>query len=182
MKDFDYVITLCDITMELSKRLNDIVGITLSYNYKGAALFQLARYQESEKIYEAYFEHTIRSTKAVHDFLYPLEGILRNAKESNDLSLYNRAKSDLYEHLIILEKSAIDKELEHSLFDKDSAFSKLLVDLPESTVVEEEQLEEDVDNVSRDIIRILVSMAAADGVIDDLDRIGLLFHDCFIRI
>ena len=173
LKDFDYVITLCDITMELSKRLNDVVGITLSYSYKGAALFQLTRYQESENVYEAYFEHTIRSTKAVHAFLYPLEGILRNAKESNDFSLYNRAKSDLYEHLIILEKSAIDKELEHSLFDKDSAFSKLLVDLPELEEAEEGQLEVDVDYLSLDIIRILVSIAVADGVIDDYEKYDL---------
>ena len=173
LKDFDYVITLCDITMELSKRLNDGVGITLSYSYKGAALFQLKRYMESEKIYEAYFEHTIRSTRDVHAFLYPLEGILRNAKESNDLSLYNRAKSDLYEHLIILEKSAIDKELQHSLFDKESAFSKLLIDLPEPEVAEEGHLEEDVDNVSSDIIRILVAMAAADGVIDENEKYDL---------
>lgn len=173
LKDFDYVITLCGITMELSKRLNDFVGITLSYSYKGAALFQLKRYQESEKVYEAYFEHTIRSTREVFNFLYPLEGILRNAKELNDLSLYNRAKSDLYEHLIILEKSAIDKELEHSLFDKESAFSKLLVDIPEAAAVEEEHFEEDVDNVCYDIVRILVSIAAADGVIDNNEKYDL---------
>ena len=173
LKDFDYIITLSDITMELSKRLNDAVGITLSYSYKGAALFQLKRYHESEKVYEAYFEHTIRSTREVYDFLYPLEGILRSAKELDDLSLYNRAKSDLYEHLIILEKSAIDKELEHSLFDKESAFSKLLVDIPESAEVEEEHFEEDADNVSTDIIRILVAMAAADGIIDENEKYDL---------
>jgi tellurite resistance protein len=173
LKDFSYVITLCDITMELSKRLNDGVGITLSYSYKGAALFQLKRYQESEKIYEVYFEYTIRSTREVQNFLYPLEGILRNAKESKDLTLYNRAKSDLYEHLIILEKSAIDKELQHSLFDKESAFSKLLVDVPKSEIMVEENLEEDIDKVSTDIIRILVSMAAADGLIDENEKYDL---------
>ena len=79
----------------------------------------------------------------------------------------------MYEHLIILEKSAIDKELEHSLFDKESAFSKLLVDIPESAEVEEEHFEEDADNVSTDIIRILVAMAAADGIIDENEKYDL---------
>ena len=149
------------------------MGITLSYSYSGAALYQLERYQESHKIYESYFEQVIMSSRNIDDFLYPLEGILRNAKKLDDHTLYNRAKGDLYEHLIILEKSAIEKKLEHSLFDNNSSFSHLLKDVPAPKGEAVSYIEEDEDNVSLDIIRILVSMAAADGVIDQNEKYDL---------
>jgi len=172
LKDYSYVIELSDIAMELSKRLNDSIGITLAHSYRGAALFQLKKYSESSITYEAYFEHVIRSSRKVDDFLYPLEGILRNCQILGDFSQFNRAKAELYEHLIILEKGAIDRVLQHSLFDRESTFSKLLIDLPE---IEEDEnfVEEDLDNIALDVVRILVSMATADGRLDENEKYDL---------
>ena len=59
-----------------------------------------------------------------------------------------------------MERAAIEKQLEYSLFDKSSAFSRLLEDVPEPEYLEDEhQEEDDPDQVSFDIIGILFTMA-----------------------
>ena len=165
LKDFEYVIVLSDIAMELSKRLNDEVGITLSYSYKGAALFHLEKLQLSENVYQAYFEFAIRVSRDVNKFLYPLEGILRIAKITGDYETFNRLKLELYEHLIILDKQAIDDVLRHSLFDKESTFSYLLSELPQFEM-KDELVDEDANDVFLDVLRILVLLASVDGKIE----------------
>ena len=170
LKDFNFVLSLSEITMELSKKVSHQKGITESYSFEGAALHQLQKFEESQKIYCKYFEHLVRSSRKIEDYLYPLEGLLRNGKKLDDLKGYSNAKEELYEHMIIMEKAAIEKELEHSLFDKTSAFSKLLEDVPEPENTEHvHQEEDDPDKVSLDIIGILLTMAAADGVIDEYE-------------
>ena len=151
--------------MELSKRLNDEVGITLSYSYKGAALFHLEKLHLSENVYQAYFEFAIRVSRDVNNFLYPLEGILRIAKITGDYDTFNRLKLELYEHFIILDKQAIDDVLRHSLFDKESTFSHLLSELPQFEM-KEELIDEDADDVFLDILRILLLLASVDGKIE----------------
>lgn len=169
-KDFDYVLFLCEISMELSRKLNNGQGITQAYSYEGAALHQMGRFEDSQSIYQKHFEHVIRTSRKITDFLYPLEGLLRNCKKIGDLEPYNNAKEELYEHMIIMERAAIEKQLEYSLFDRSSAFSRLLEDVPEPEYLEDEhQEEDDPDQVSFDIIGILLTMAAADGVIDEYE-------------
>ena len=144
----------------------------LSFSYKGASLYHTKKFDESILTYQLYFEEMIRTSRKIEDFLYPLEGLLRNAKQNNNYSVYEMAKKELYEHLIILEKSVIDMKLKHSLFDNQSKFSNLLknINLTENI---ESYVEFDESNftLSKDIVIILVSMASADGIVDDNEKI-----------
>ena len=84
---------LCEISMELSRKLNNGLATTQAYSYEGAALHQMGRFEDSQSIYQKYFEHVIRTSRKITDFLYPLEGLLRNCKKSVILS-----------HIIMLKK------------------------------------------------------------------------------
>lgn len=174
LKDYNYVIELCEITFELSKRVNDRIGKVLSFSYKGASLFKNKNFEESILTYQLYFEEMIRTSRNIEDFLYPLEGLLRNAKQNNNYSVYEMAKKELYEHLIILEKSVIDKKLKHSLFDNQSRFSNLLknINLTED-IKSYVEFDESNFTLSKDIVVILVSMASADGIVDDNEKYDL---------
>ena len=116
----------------------------------------------------------IRTSRKIEDFLYPLEGLLRNANLNNDFSIYEMAKNELYEHLIILEKSVIDDKLKHSLFDNQSKFSNLLENVNFSNNIEYyDEFDESHFSLSKDIVSILVSIASADGVVDDNEKYDL---------
>lgn len=174
LKDYNYVIKLCEITFELSKRVNDRIGKILSFSYKGASLYHTKKFDESILTYQLYFEEMIRTSRKIEDFLYPLEGLLRNANLNNDFSIYEMAKNELYEHLIILEKSVIDDKLKHSLFDNQSKFSNLLENVNFSNNIEYyDEFDESHFSLSKDIVAILVSIASADGVVDDNEKYDL---------
>ena len=180
-KDYPFVLDLSEIILGISNEIRLERGIIESFKYKGAALFQLGKNQESLSIYNAYFEYTIRATRDLEVLIYPMEGLLRNSLVLENFVFYERAKQELYENLIILERSVIDRELEYSLIDNKCNFSKLLETLPiELDEVENTNEEEEIDDVTRNILVIFACMSMADGVLDENEAYDL--HETAIAL
>lgn len=168
-RDMPNTLKICDLSMQLSSKLGDQIGMILGLSYKGASLFHEKKFESSIAIYYQYFELLVRSSKNINDFLYPLEGLLQNGNAINDLSEFLRAKEELYEHLLYLGTAAINKKLNYSLYDKSQSLSSLFefshIAKIESSGIEE--MTEEQKNTILTILRILFGISIADGSIDE---------------
>lgn len=169
------VLQLSDLALSISSKYGDHHGIILALSYKGNAMFKMGQHEESTTIYLKYFEHLIRSSRNIDDFLVPLEGLLMNSKVTGDNSAFIKCKNELYEHLMYLGSSAISKKLNNSLFDPENTLSSLFRDLDfESDANRDVHYESADDNqLINDVLSILVGISYADGELDDTEMYDL---------
>lgn len=175
LREVEYVLQLCDLSLNISTKYQDHQGIVLGLSYQGNALFKKKMYEESTLIYLKYFEYLIRTSRDINDFLYPLEGLLMNSKMTNDMSVYRRCKDELYEHLMYLGSSAISRKLEKSLYDPEKTLSSLFKDIKTLDFIEENFHDENENDLVliNSVLNILVGISYADGDLDETEMYDL---------
>ncbi len=125
VEDLSYVLTLSELSLNLSSKLGDSRGITFSLSYTGAVLYKLNKYQDSLQVYKEYGEHLLRINALKHDFYYALEGLLRNSIVLKDSFAVNALLSDIEANGVELTERDYQEPLRFSLFDSTSDLSTL---------------------------------------------------------
>jgi uncharacterized tellurite resistance protein B-like protein len=169
-KEYDFVLELTELALEISISMNDTMGQKLALSFKGAANFQLKQFENSLNAYWEYFEFMLRTTRIADEFVYPLEGIIRASLQLNSFDVYFKAYQDLYESLIILGKPAIDEPLRFSPIDNSQSLKELIDRMPKLPKMD---YSNEVTEQAQLILRLIVSVAYADGKIEPNETYNL---------
>lgn len=170
-EEYDFVLELTEMALEISISMNDSIGQKLAWSYKGAANFKLKEFKNSLEAYWEYFEFMLRTTRKAEEFVYPMEGIIRASLQLNSFDVYIKAYQDLYESLIILGKPLIDEPIKFSLIDNSQSISELIDRIPKVPKID---YDNEVTLQAKLVLQLIVSVALADGKIESKETYNLI--------
>ena len=175
-EDWDSTIWLASLGYELSYNLNDSMGVYLNQLSRAFSFYKLNQYKESEMTYWNLFEYQLKRKQEASDFLYILEGLLYCGSALGDYTRFQDAKTEMYDHLMILSNSLLSQKLNYSPYDCDFSLNQLInpnlnkklfaKNLP-NNVNTLELLSHDKKTDLTNVISVFIALAFSDENIDD---------------